>query len=911
MCFTAVTIMCAGTVAYADTADITEGSENTDNSVDSAVSSAVTSKAEETTENTDIPYSDVTEYLEKKGTVDGIDVYFKRDDIDDIIWAKNGGKPEKKSDYTDSPKMLDDKISDIKKLGEIVLADAEKKSVLAEMDKSGEGMYISGGGRYLLYTDNNLKPIRMDYVISTIDEPYLFRSTDGKTLELTDSEYSEILQKYSYSKTENGMRIYNSADKKAFAWLNEDGTQVLAVYRICANNGEYRLLVNDRYGNIAVENVKTGYIWHSSPIGATRDENATPLQIKQLLSSVSIKYAEPEKRSTSSVYSAAEGCKITVTDIDGGVRVNYSFKEGFTFPAEYVLEGDHVKASVKIADITESNDKRIITEITLLNNFGAAGSEEEGYFAVPDGCGAKISFNSKRTALSNSYSQQVYGSDVTAVPTNKGIQAEQIYLPVYGIIKQNNALLAVASRGDTNAVLSANVAGQSNTSYNTCSFNFMLRESDVFYMSGKSNDKFTVFESGEIKSDDIEMLYFPLTETSADFITVASRYRQYLTENGYIKANSADSPKMLVSFYGGTRRKKSVLGIPVTTTQTAVTFDDAYEILEKLSENGVENIAVTYHNMTDDGISRKVDTLANPSSQLGGKSGFSRLTDFINDKGYSLYPGSDSMEFYSGNGYNSLSDTCVRVSGAYSRIVSYDMAYGIPNGFKDDMSLLSPASFGKLFGDISENYSDSAVDGISIGQLSHSLYGDFGKKNISRYKAKKLLTEGLDSLDMNILAETANAYILPYTDFISDMPVTSSRFDIFDEDIPFMQAVFHGVIPYSSAAVNASPDHDEMLMMAAITGSIPKYDMICCDVSDLKDTDLDFLYYADSSYAVETALADYAVLEPLLSEIDGQYIVSYERNGDTICVGYSNGTNLRMKSGVWSVDNAEFGMRNA
>lgn len=897
MCLTAVILMSAGTVAYADIGDVPEAYENTDASSDSASSVAVTSKPEETTENTDIPYSDVTEYLEKKGTVDGIDVYFRAKDIDDIIWEKNGGKPEKKSDYTDFQKSLDDKISDIKRLGEIILVDPKNKSVLAEMNECGEGMYISGGGRYLLYTDDSLKPVRMGYVISTIDEPYLFRSADGKSLELTDEEYGTVLQKFSYSKTENGMMKYYSADKKAFAWLNEEVTQVKAVYRICADNEEFRLLVNDRYGSIAVENVKTGYIWHSSPIGATRDENATPLQIKQLLSSVSIKYAVPEKRSVSSVYSAAEGCKITVTDIDGGVRVDYSFKEGFSFPAEYVLEGDHIRASVKTAGIEESHPDRIITEITLMNNFGAGGSDEEGYFVVPDGCGAKICFNNKRTSLTNSYSGQVYGSDITAVPANKGIEAEQIYLPVYGIIKQDNALLAVASRGDTNAVLSANVSGQSGTSFNTCSFNFVLRESDVFYMSGKSNDKFTVFESGDIKSDDIEMLYFPLAETSADFIDVASRYRQYLTENGLIKANSGAGPKMLVSFYGGTKRKKSVSGIPVTSTQTAVTFDEAYDILENLSDNGVENIAVAYHNMTDDGISRKVDALTDPSSKLGGSSGFSRLVDLIHDKGYSIYPVSDSMEFYSGNGYNSLNDTCVRVSGAYSRIVSYDMAYGIPDGFKDDMSLLSPASFGKLFDDISEKCSDIGVDGISVGKLSRCLYGDFGKKNISRYKAKELLTEGLDSLGTALLAETANAYILPYTDFISDMPLTSSRFDIFDEDIPFMQAVFHGVIPYSSTAVNASPDHDEMLMMAAVTGSLPKYDIICCDVSDLKDTDLDFLYYADSSYAVETALADYAVLEPILSAISGQYMTSYERDGDVVHVGYSNGTNLRVKCG--------------
>ena len=40
---------------------------------------------------------------------------------------------------------------------------------------------------------------------------------------------------------------------------------------------------------------------------------------------------------------------------------------------------------------------------------------------------------------------------------------------------------------------------------------------------------------------------------------------------------------------------------------------------------------------------------------------------------------SDNRDFRSGNGYYSFTDTAVRVSGSYSRIVSYDRAYGIPN----------------------------------------------------------------------------------------------------------------------------------------------------------------------------------------------------------------------------------------
>ena len=127
-----------------------------DNSVEEQTEekSSVAAKLSESVEKVDVPYDDIAEYLEKIGTVDGIDIYFKDKDIDDIIWEKNGGKPDKKSDYTPEQEKLSDKISDIKKLGDFVAADGKTKKVLADFDKGNKcnsgKVYISGGGRYLL-----------------------------------------------------------------------------------------------------------------------------------------------------------------------------------------------------------------------------------------------------------------------------------------------------------------------------------------------------------------------------------------------------------------------------------------------------------------------------------------------------------------------------------------------------------------------------------------------------------------------------------------------------------------------------------------------------------------------------------------------------------------------------------------
>lgn len=95
----------------------------------------------------------------------------------------------------------------------------------------------------------------------------------------------------------------------------------------------------------------------------------------------------------------------------------------------------------------------------------------------------------------------------------------------------------------------------------------------------------------------------------------------------------------------------------------------------------------------------------------------------------------------------------------------------------------------------------------SLGSLTTALYGDYGKQAISRDAAQQLLEDAYQQItdaDISLLANGANAYALPYVQEITDVPLQSSGFDVFDEDIPFYQMVMHGVKSYGTSAVNAS-----------------------------------------------------------------------------------------------------------
>ena len=55
----------------------------------------------------------------------------------------------------------------------------------------------------------------------------------------------------------------------------------------------------------------------------------------------------------------------------------------------------------------------------------------------------------QRNVDASVYAQRVYGKDITAVPTTKGAVTEQVYLPMYGIVRDDNALMVVADKGDS------------------------------------------------------------------------------------------------------------------------------------------------------------------------------------------------------------------------------------------------------------------------------------------------------------------------------------------------------------------------------------------------------------------------------------------------------------------------------
>ena len=673
--------------------------------------------------------------------------------------------------------------------------------------------------------------------------------------------------------------------------------QALAEMELATENSNMALYYNKK-GQIALVDKATGEVWWSNPINVDAAAGKAAQKTK-LKSSMTMTFAQPSKRSTTAQNSSDQKvkCKIKVKKNSEGLDITYDYGNAeISVPVKLTLKDDYLSVSVDTTGIVESNGDKIVTNLIMMGAFGAAEPDETGYFVIPDGSGALINFNNNKMNY-KTYKGQVYGRNITAVETTKPAVTQNVYLPMYGIVKGNSGMMVVADKGDTCATINAYTRGQEKTSYNACYFDFEIRTDDEYLMGGDANP-LAVYEKRGILVPEIEVRYYPVSnadKSDVDYVDIADSYRDYLkSEQGVTKSAAADKSALYVDFYGAVMKQETVLGFPVMMQHETTSFEEAKTILEKLKELGVDDVVANYNQWTTADIKEKVADDAKPASKLGGKKDFKALKAYAEENGIALYPAVDNLTFESGNGYFTMTDTAIRVSNAYSRQIEYDLNHGVENQFYDAISLLSPRKYEKMFKNLAKSYSKAEINNISLGSATTVIYGDYGRKSVSREMFKFNLQSYLEEMKGSIgsiLADGANAYVLKYVDHIANVPLNSSKFDIFDQEIPFYQIVMSGLKPVSTTAVNGDAQVADLVLRAIASGTNLRFDLLAESADELKDTRYDKYYYANYEYWVEDAAACYKFADQVLSKTAGSSITEYNVLSDTkIETVYENGT---------------------
>jgi len=688
-----------------------------------------------------------------------------------------------------------------------------------------------------------------------------------------------------------------------------------------------------------------GFIWWSSPLNAVHDTAAQGAQIDTMSSPLNFISGNPVSHTTANIKantrtkkSGSEwyisACK-KVDKIKDGVKFTFEFPKKFTsIVMEVTLDGDSVLVNIPVSGIKETaitgENGSAMLSLSVLNSFGAAKEGEEGYIVVPDGSGAVINFDNRKTNAAV-YSGQVYGRDFTVTQEFAPPVNEQVYLPVYGIVRKNgekgdNALVAVAEKGDENAVIRANVSRQSATSYNAAWFDFNMRTSDSYYI-GTRTTKLDVYEGGGIKTGDIAVRYYPIAGKDLNYANVAATYREHLIKREGLKVKTQNNAApYYLTVNGGTVKTHSIAGFPVDLQTAGTTYKQAKEIIESLKNGGVTNLTATYNDFNTAGIKREVSDGADFSAKLGGEKQYKALNGYASQNGFKLYPALNFMAYFkSGNGYSFLLNSSKQVSKSYAGQTQYEYAFGTADKIKDAWTVLSPYYFPKVFDNLQSSLTTEGIDSISLNTATYMLYSDFSRKNpfgssyFNRRDTVEVLTDGYKKLNgagISILAQSANAYALPYVDAITNVPLYSSNYDIFDADIPFYEMVIHGVIPYTTKPFNKSADADKLRLLALSSGTPMHYDFIYANPNEFSDSDYNQKFYANYKGWLDKSLKEYRLFDELISDLSDQTITAYRilsvyeyetafENGKTVYVNTDTGE-LRVNGRA--VNFAEYGL---
>lgn len=574
-----------------------------------------------------------------------------------------------------------------------------------------------------------------------------------------------------------------------------------------------------------------------------------------------------------------------------------------TIPLEYRLTDKGLEATVKAADIEEHGNV-YISQIDVLQFFGAASNKAQGYILVPDGSGALINLNSGNQATA--YNQAIY--DIDPVAQNYVVieETECARLPIFGIKADDNAIFARITAGDAIASVNADVAGKLNN-YNYAYASFNVREKELLNMFGVQGSKsdIPVVEKSLYKID-LSVSYSFLTKDDASYSGMARTYRKQLIDEGILKeTNQSGSVPLYLDIIGGVEQKKHIMGIPYEGVCAMTTYDEASEIVDNLYDSDITNLRLNYQGWFNGGIYHDVADKIKLIGSVGSKSDLESLNKKLEDKGGKLFM---DVAFQKVSHESKRFTSVLEASKYYSGYV-VELGATDPSTVRQTSNLewydemiyymISPKFLNRYVDKFASKITKYDVSGINLTDLGSVLTSDKKRSElINRQQAENIVIgqyEKLAETKKNLMETGGNEYSLKYVSDIIDAPTSYSAYYIIDEQVPFYEMVIHGSISYSGEAFNLMDDDldDDFVLNCIEYGIAPRFTLSYKDPSKMKYTSSADKYSVLYTTWIDKAKEMYGNINEALKDVDGSAMINHEKlDNGLIKVDYENGKTI-------------------
>lgn len=689
--------------------------------------------------------------------------------------------------------------------------------------------------------------------------------------------------------------------EEEMTWKPEVQQGIPQGWELAAENQALELYFEPSVMQFIVKDKATGAQWRSNPENAAEDSIAFGQNKMRIQSLLDISYVDDQSNyfTVNSFAGSVSENTYTYEYRDNGIYINLQFaKQGFEVPCFFGIEEDRFVARI-FSDQIQQHGSLQIAGIAFLPYFGAGSLEDEGYMLVPDGSGALIYYNNQKQNY-QSYSQKVYGRNMALNLQSNTLVTQNATMPVFGIRKGDDALLAVITQGEYQAEIKAEVARKitgSNTVYSNILY---IQSENNTLLSGSDNEESVVMLSPQHNEfPRYEVSYFLLAKDSG-YGEMASRYRQYLMEEKGMQVKTSESQKSLnLAFLGGVEVNKTFLGVPYRAVKSLTSFDDLKDTMLSLQGETGNSFQVSMSYLEKGGSMNKIPTRLTYEGALGGKGRYGKMVQALKSADIPFYPIYDTVTIRkAGNGYRDYQGVR-NVSKSVSAQYDYLLTSGSRDTSKRSYYLLSPRYEEKVMSSLLSSARKMKVNCLGLSGISDRIYADYRSNSISDNETgacwESALGMAADATE-SLLLQGAYAYAFPYADIITNVPVSGSQFDVENESVPFYEMVVGGSAALYGTPVNESGNVREMVLKNIEYGVSPSFLLMTAQRDALQDTEYQRYYslcWEDRAQEIQALITELKPLEQILGQRiashrkleEGVYATTFE-GGATVYVNY-------------------------
>ncbi|MBQ3486328.1 MAG: hypothetical protein IJA77_12590 [Clostridia bacterium] len=524
--------------------------------------------------------------------------------------------------------------------------------------------------------------------------------------------------------------------------------------------------------------------------------------------------------------------------------------------------------------------------------------EDEGYMIIPDGQGAIIKLENNEGRYKNPFSRQVYGVNIGVdgeVHSASTVPVENVIMPVFGMVHTADQIgfLGVIEEGDYAANIMAYMNGNtvSNFDWICAKYTYRLVYNQPMGMNGSAAAGTVPTRTAKARSMDITQHFLLEDGDNASYAGLAVAYRNYLIDQGTF-AGASDRPFDVQLDFLGMERENYIFG---KQDVVMTSFETAGNILRELKANGVDEMAVVLRGWQDQGLTGGVPVEGfNPARSLGGKSGLNALREYAEAEGIDLALEADVLSL-------NVETHPTLTYSAYKQITS--KTYERPTFGKvySTLQYLTPSVSADKAANVVRELNANAVKGVSFTGITQ-LLADYHFKDA--YHDTTEMAEIYAGIAKNagenltVTLSSPNAYLWPYADVLSDLPIGGSDHAYTDAEIPFLAIALSGQVPYYAEYVNFQANTHEFFLHLMEQGARPAFLLTWEDPIELQDTNSSDIYssrYELYQEMIQTWYKDLNSLHEAVGE-DGA-IVNHERSGNMVRVTWDNGTQVYLNFG--------------